>query len=409
VPDRIEHHHLRPAIEFAVSVARAGQRARPPAEYPSALKPFLKQPRIPTNALGRLRRAIDADGDFRARVAAQAADSDRVDPIGLEWLRREDGWDARVADLIAAEQDAADETKAANALRVAERRRDAAELAAARARAERVALQSRVEELVRRVEEQRHQADSATALVATARAELTEARVAARHANDREKEARRRLEAVEAERDEAIRRATTAEAQRDELLAERAERAGVKVPAGRVVELGEMARTARALADRLDDLVAITPGRRRALALPGGVARDSPRATEFLLRAARVLVLVDGYNVAKLAWPDEDLPVQRQRGLDLVDAVARRFGSELVVVFDGAEVVGGHSSRRRLARVAYSPPGVTADDVIRDEVGAAPPDRPVVVVTNDREVQRDVVRAGANVISSNSFLAAARA
>ena len=35
-----------------------------------------------------------------------------------------------------------------------------------------------------------------------------------------------------------------------------------------------------------------------------------------------------------------------------------------------------------------------ADDVIRELVAAEPPGRPVVVVTSDREVATDVVRAG---------------
>ncbi len=210
------------------------------------------------------------------------------------------------------------------------------------------------------------------------------------------------------ERDEAVRRAELAEAQRDALLAERAERAGVRIDAGRVGELGDLARSARALADRLGGLVEVRAGRRRPLALPGGVAGDSPKATEFLLRAPGALVLVDGYNVAKLAWPDEQLAVQRQRCLDVVDDVARRFGSEIAVVFDGADVVGSHSERRRLARVTYSPAGTSADDVIRAEVETTPAGRPVVVVTNDQAIRRDVAKDGANIVRSDSFLAIAR-
>ena len=67
----------------------------------AALKPFLKQPRIPARPLGKLRRAIEADGEFRTRLSAGAL-PELVDPIGIEWLRREDGWEARVAELIAA-------------------------------------------------------------------------------------------------------------------------------------------------------------------------------------------------------------------------------------------------------------------------------------------------------------------
>jgi YacP-like NYN domain len=403
----IEHRYLRSAIEFAVAIADAGQRLRPPLAFPSALKPFLKQPRIPGSALGKLRRAIEADGEFRTRLSAGAL-PELVDPIGIEWLRREDGWDARVAELIAAAQEAEEQAGAEAALRRAERRREAAEQVAIRTRAELIQAQARVDELAKSLQAHRDEAAAATADGAALRGELAEARAAARHANDRAEAARRRVDDVAGERDEAVRRAELAETQRDALLAERSERAGVRIDASRVGELGELARSARTLADRLGDLVEVRAGRRRPVALPGGVGGDSPKATEHLLRASGALVLVDGYNVAKLAWPDEELAVQRQRCLDVVDDIARRFGSEIAVVFDGADVVGSHSERRRLARVTYSPAGESADDVIRAEVETAPAGRPVVVVTNDQAVRRDVAKNGANLIRSESFLALAR-
>ena len=66
----IEHRHLRSAIEFAVAIADAGQRLRPPLAYPADLKPYLKSPRVPSSALGKLRRAIESDDRFRRRLAA---------------------------------------------------------------------------------------------------------------------------------------------------------------------------------------------------------------------------------------------------------------------------------------------------------------------------------------------------
>ena len=73
-------------------------------------------------------------------------------------------------------------------------------------------------------------------------------------------------------------------------------------------------------------------------------------------------------------------------------------------MIDGADVVGAHADRRRLARVRYSPAGVTADDVIREEIAGLDPRRSVAVVTNDREVRRDVIAAGANVITSDALV-----
>lgn len=402
----IEHRHLRSAIEFAVAIADAGQRLRPPLAYPADLKPYLKSPRVPSSALGKLRRAIESDDRFRRRLAAGVVD-ELVDPIGQEWLRREEGWPERVAELIAEQEREASEADAAAALRRAEKRRDAAEQVAARTRAELIALRDRVDELTRQLTDARHEVAARVAETERAQSDLAATRQAERHARDRAQADRDRVAAVEAARDDALTRAATAEAQRDALLAERAERAGTPVSADQVGEVRELARLARGVAERLEGLV-VTPTPRRALALPGGVARESTRATEHLLRSGAV-VFIDGYNVAKLAWPDAELAEQRERCLDVADDLARRLGTELVVVFDGADVVGSHARTRRLVRVTYSPAGIIADDVIRAEVAAVPPTRPVVVVTNDQAVRRDVAAAGGNVVSSDAFLALALA
>ena len=119
-------------------------------------------------------------------------------------------------------------------------------------------------------------------------------------------------------------------------------------------------------------------------------------------------MIVDGYNVAKLMWPDDPLADQRTLLLDAVDNVVRRYGTDIVVMFDGADVVGARADKRRLSRVVYSPAGVTADDRIRDEVGATHPSLSLVVVTDDREIQRDVARSGANLLPSASFATVAR-
>jgi predicted RNA-binding protein with PIN domain len=119
-------------------------------------------------------------------------------------------------------------------------------------------------------------------------------------------------------------------------------------------------------------------------------------------------VLIDGYNVAKLGWPALALDMQRQVLLDAVENVARRYGSDLTVVFDGAEVIGASSDQRRLVRVVYSPEGVIADDVIRSEVARLPASRHVIVVTNDKAIVTDVRAMGANTVSSDRFVALAR-
>lgn len=403
----IEHGRLRAAIELALGEADAGQRQRPPMPFPPELKPFLRVARVPANALGRLRRAIEADDEFRRRVAA-VADARRVDPIGIEWLRCEAGWEARISSLASELDEEAASRQEDTALRRAERRREAAEGSAAKSRVEVGELRARVDDLARRVDQERTARAALDDEARRLREQVAESRRAERHANDRSEAAQARQRVAEAERDAVRAEAAAAADQRDVLLAARAGDAGVSVAAAQVTELRALAESARRVADRLAGLVDVGPQLRQPVALPGGVARDSARAAEHLLRVPGALIVVDGYNVSKLAWPDVALDEQRQRELDVVDDVARRYGAEVTVVFDGAEVVGAHARRRRLARVVYSPAGVTADDVITETVTATPPARPVVVVTNDRAVQRSVAAVGANVVSSDAFLAVAR-
>jgi predicted RNA-binding protein with PIN domain len=118
-------------------------------------------------------------------------------------------------------------------------------------------------------------------------------------------------------------------------------------------------------------------------------------------------VFIDGYNIAKLVWPALALSQQRDRCIEHAEEVARRFGAAITVVFDGASVSGA-SSPRRLVRVIYSPEGTSADDLIRDRVAAVPVSTAVVVVTNDRAIQLDVRKHGANVLSSDALAALAR-
>jgi predicted RNA-binding protein with PIN domain len=71
------------------------------------------------------------------------------------------------------------------------------------------------------------------------------------------------------------------------------------------------------------------------------------------------------------------------------------------VVFDAAATTERPLvNRPRGVRVLYSQPGVIADDVNRDLVAAEPRGRPLVVVSSDRAVVDDVVRAGARAVAA---------
>jgi hypothetical protein len=144
---------------------------------------------------------------------------------------------------------------------------------------------------------------------------------------------------------------------------------------------------------------------RRPIALPGGLVGSSRAAAEFLVRVPGVVVLVDGYNVAKLGWPGIALEAQRDRCIAAAEDVVTRFGGvDVRIVFDGADVPGVPAGLRRLVPVRFSPEGVTADAVLCSEVARLPVTTPVVVVTDDREVLDDVRGRGANGLPSATWL-----
>jgi hypothetical protein len=388
---------IRSALEFAVLAASVGTKVKPPLPFPPALRPFLKVQRLPGNALARVREAVEADATFRERVG-KVATPDLLDEVGVLWLARPDGWRERIADVLrdAAEQPA----DLAAALRVEQRRREAAEKAAVRSRTE-LAQANEVA-----LAERQRRAD-ATARATAAEAEITRAA--------------RRIAELEASVAKAERRAATAgvraaeaEAARDAALATLAAHA----PEPLLPDLAPV----RALLDQaiaaVDAAARPTGGvgragkpqrlRRRALPVPGGRQGDAPETAESFLGTAGVEVLVDGYNVAKLGWPGLDLAHQREMAIDAAESIARRWGCEITVVFDGAEVVGASTTARRVVRVTYSPPGVSADDVLRTMVDQLDAATPVVVVTNDQAIVRDVAAAGANVVTSDVFVTLAR-
>jgi len=131
-------------------------------------------------------------------------------------------------------------------------------------------------------------------------------------------------------------------------------------------------------------------------------------ADAWLLTEAGAPVVVDGYNVAMLGWPGQPLVDQRVRLLDLLDDLSCRYKTSVQVVFDGADVGPVRTERRHRSAVRFSPPSVLADDVIRQIVADHAVEQPIVVVTNDRAVARDVRVAGANVVSSDGLLAVGR-
>jgi predicted RNA-binding protein with PIN domain len=436
-PD-IADHLVSSALEFAVSVAAAGQRLKPALAVPGELKPFLRFQKLPPKAIAEVRRIVEANGSFRRAIAA-AATMELLDEPGFLWLTRPPGWHQRLIEL--ATVDTSVDLPAA--LRRSERRREAAEQLAARSVAEIAALRAEVERLGAELAASVKAVGDLGRLRAIADADLIDARTEARHAGDRLTAAVERSERARADAADAQRRTVQAEQVRDEVLAQRTARmaaghsadivlAGAAQLAG---DLDEQIVAVRALQQALARIsasmatlepVVQSVGRaasvagsrtggertavaaRRPVALPGGVYGTSSAASEHLVRVPGAMVLLDGYNVAKLGWPRLDLEDQRERCIEAAEDVARRYGTNIAVVFDGALVPGAKAPGRRLVRVQFSAEGVEADDVLRAEVAALPAAVPVVVVTNDQAVAADVRGHGANTMSSEQWLELAR-
>jgi len=344
---------LRSALEFAVAIAAVGVKLRPAMPVPAGFRPYLRFQKLPAPALTTLRAAVEADATFLHRLGVVAT-PELIDEIGMLWLTRPDGWQATAA---AVAQNGVPDADEAGELRREQKRRKAAEGVAARSRLESAALADQLE------------VEHAARATLAADARQLKSELAAARAHIRQ-----------------------------------LERSVEKLTKAAVHAVAEPKPTSK---PRKAQPAAVR-AHRRPIAVPGGLHGKSEAVGEHMMRVPGVTVLVDGYNVAKLGWKSLSLERQRTACIDASENIARRWGTAVHVVFDGSSVVGAASPKRRLIRVSYSPEGVIADDVLRAEVAAIDIARPVVVVTNDQAVLNDVRAAGANVVSSDTFLALAR-
>lgn len=408
---------VRSALERAVEVARDGEATDPAVPAPRELAKVLAFRQLTGPALDTVARLVDDDEAFRARVV-EATGPDQVDAAGWLFLCRPPGWEDALAALAAARDRASGEQEAERRLRDLTRRAEAADAKRTHAEAEltrqREDAEAAVEELAAVRRERRRTAEDLAA--SERRVEELESRLAEREA--RAQEAQGAREAREHE---------LAEAQRllVEVQDELARRPPAPTPGEPRVDVealrdatSRLERASRTLARTVDAVVAQVPpppvdldepppeaGARRPVRLPGGVVDDSREGARLLLGQAGALALVDGYNVAKAAWPDEGLEAQRRRLLRAVDELAARLGAAVEVVFDGPEDPLPAARQGTPSVTVRFSGGELADDVILDRIPSVPVERPVVVVSNDREVRDGARTRGANVIGSDTLIA----
>jgi predicted RNA-binding protein with PIN domain len=379
-------------------------------------------------AATQIAAAIEADEAFRLRIATQvrlvvpevakALDAgvaptaaDPADVAAIAYLLRPTGWEHLLRAGVGhatAEAIAADQAHAAGTLerlkaQLADARAEA-RTARVRYRDQITGLKSDNAELRRRVSDLRTRVKVAEKAAAEAVAGQVEQRAQAASDLATVEVEVKRLRARVAElkaASSAVRRATRDERNMGTLRARLLLDTVLGAAAGLRRELG-LPTVTGSPADTVDARTAPT-----GVTAPGtrAEAPDDPGLLAELLALPRAHLVVDGYNVTKTAWPTATLETQRSRLLQGLAAIVARHGVEVTVVFDGADLVNPPPvNGSRGVRVLFSPPGVIADQVIRDLVAAEPEGRPVVVASSDREVADDVVRSGARATASSSLV-----
>jgi len=361
------------------------------------------------------------DDEFRDRVAVQVAarpgrEDDRAEAAARAWLSRGEGWTEAVG-----------QAESAGGAAGREAEREAAELARLRDRVEAAEQALRDARAKARAQVEEYKAENATLRRKLGESRSTErrARETAEEALRLAEEARARAAALESTQDKEVRKLRArveqlegeqAAQRRDERRTSRADRDEATVRArlllDAVIEAAGGLRRELALpavpgapGDRVEAELAEPTDDARTPGSAGVLGPGSATLLEQLLTLPRSRLLVDGYNVSKSAWGQSPLEAQRQRLLRSLAPLVARTGAETTVVFDAANLTSRPVvAAPRGVKVVFSPPGVIADDVVRDLVAAEPPGRTVVVVTDDQEVVRDARAHGARAASASALI-----
>jgi predicted RNA-binding protein with PIN domain len=430
-----DREDLPPVIRGRVlALAADALGALPADEVPPGLRPFARftPARRARLAAVPLAHALEHDALLRQRVAARVREAlpdvadavaagrsapaaEPVDVASLVYLLRPPGWPRVLAEAcrqVAREQEAEqsrDSAREVASLRNAlQRARADAQAEAQRLRAEAAAARAEVDQMRRKL---REEVGAARRTAATAAQEAGDAR------RDRD-QALAAAAAAEAEARRGRARAAQAEAALEASRRARREGRGdddvrLRMLLDTLIGAAQGIRRELALAPadgRPADSVAAAlepdaPADPTAGADARGLAADDPAGLARLLALPAVHLVVDGYNVTMSAYGDASLEAQRGRLLAGLGALAARTGAEVTCVFDGAgRVTPLALAAPRGVRLLFSPEDVAADEVIRQLVRQEPAGRPVVVVSDDREVADGVRRAGARPVPTTALV-----
>jgi predicted RNA-binding protein with PIN domain len=385
-------------------------RATSPKELPATLRPHknvVGTAQGASRVRDKLVAALDDDAT-RALIAEWLADGKpHMTKADLDTLRlavdRPSGWEKTLTPQ-AAPTKKKDDTEWTARLEVERERSRRAKEDAKRAREQaRIAAQTaraRSHELEATIKDLRAQLSQAQRETQRARDDLGRAKGESERAD---RMVRRTAEKVRAKQDDAV----------GKLKSERKELAAARRRIGELER--EVARlTSRAAA--FEKRASKSPSdvskqkKRKPLRVPKGRMDEDPATLDEWLENENVMLLVDGYNVAKAdgGFGDLELEQQRDRVVQGVNNLARRKKIYGIVVFDGADVpTGNRRQPRGPITVEYSKKGETADDHLVALLESLP-SQPVVLVTNDRELQDRASAHGATIARSFQLLSLIR-
>jgi predicted RNA-binding protein with PIN domain len=344
------------------------------------------------------------DDEVARKLISQALDdqvvrlSKRSEKVTRAALDRSEGWEARLEEL--SELPAKPPVEPNPSLE-SELERERVKVKNARAETRRIKAAARAD-----LEKQERRAEELIRALDTARSELEQARARREAALEETEKSRASLERSVRRSEREVERARTAnEELKTEMKSLRREVARLKRELAAARAEGEpRPRTVERAT------VPEEPAIRRPLAVPKGLFAESPETLDLWLKHPEVKLLIDGYNVSKTegGFGSLSLEHQRDRLVDEVDRLARTRRVPSTIVFDGAHLEPASVRRkRRTVVVAYSRPPEIADDhlvaLLRQQ-----PNHPVIVVTNDRELQARSVALGATIARAEQLLALLR-
>jgi predicted RNA-binding protein with PIN domain len=124
-------------------------------------------------------------------------------------------------------------------------------------------------------------------------------------------------------------------------------------------------------------------------------------------------LIIDGYNLLHqveelLPLLRTDLMAARQRLVRLVENTAHRMAPQTTIVFDGQEAGQDAALTSKHLEIYFSPGKHTADTIIERLAIRYERSEKILVVTSDHAEHVTVASAGAQVMSSQEFLAQCR-